>query len=348
MTYALWIGWCALESVDTEIKHVDNWLIDWLIDNQVQFQNVHIQENVKNLPVGGRLRQFLPEWEKQGPHRLIIGLMKDGYKLSFRERNKAIQGTQHNQQLRRLLQTKCLLDLYSRPAGERRNQRYAHPWQSGVLQPSLPGTKTRQPLEASYRLKLTKQIPGYTKIQDGDPRICMCFPQKSGMGHIHRSHRLLPPCTYSHPVSEIPQISFQRRHLPVNQPTVWASNSPSNFHQCSQGSKTDCLTIRNQTSPIPGRLVDLYPPSKQECMEQTQKAGKGFGLYRKPQEVRTPPLKEIRLPGIPIFTRFYSCEALAREVDKTSKRSITSPLSLLSVQGLLCPPLDCLHQRRRL
>ena len=32
MTYALWIGWCALESVDTEIKHVDNWLIDWLID----------------------------------------------------------------------------------------------------------------------------------------------------------------------------------------------------------------------------------------------------------------------------------------------------------------------------
>ena len=23
--------WCALESVDTEIKHLDNWLIDWLI-----------------------------------------------------------------------------------------------------------------------------------------------------------------------------------------------------------------------------------------------------------------------------------------------------------------------------
>ena len=31
MIYALQIGWCALESVDTEIKHLDNWLIDWLI-----------------------------------------------------------------------------------------------------------------------------------------------------------------------------------------------------------------------------------------------------------------------------------------------------------------------------
>ena len=45
------------------------------ISNQVQFQNVDIQEN-RNLPVGGRLRQFLPEWEKQGSHLLIIGLSR--------------------------------------------------------------------------------------------------------------------------------------------------------------------------------------------------------------------------------------------------------------------------------
>ena len=34
---------------------------------------------------------------------------------------KPIQGTLHNQQLRRLRQTKCLMDLYSRPAAERRS-----------------------------------------------------------------------------------------------------------------------------------------------------------------------------------------------------------------------------------
>ena len=34
------------------------------ISRQVQFKSVYIQEKVKNLPVGGRLRQFLPEWKK--------------------------------------------------------------------------------------------------------------------------------------------------------------------------------------------------------------------------------------------------------------------------------------------
>ena len=48
------------------------------------------------------------------------------------------------------------------------------------------------------------------------------------------------------------------------------------------------------------------------------KVCEGFGLYSKPQEIRTPPLTESRLPGIPIFTRFGSCEAHARQVDKTS------------------------------
>ena len=51
--------------------------------NLVKFKSVFIQE--KDLPVGGRLRQFLPEWEKHGSHQLITGLIRDGYKLPFRE-----------------------------------------------------------------------------------------------------------------------------------------------------------------------------------------------------------------------------------------------------------------------
>ena len=37
------------------------------ISNLVQFKNVYIQKKVKDLPVGGRLRQFLLEWENMGP-----------------------------------------------------------------------------------------------------------------------------------------------------------------------------------------------------------------------------------------------------------------------------------------
>ena len=58
------------------------------ISKQVQLKSVYIQEKAQNLPVGGRLRQFLPEWEKQGSRQLIIGLIRDGYKLPFRERPK--------------------------------------------------------------------------------------------------------------------------------------------------------------------------------------------------------------------------------------------------------------------
>ena len=53
------------------------------ISNQVQFNSV--QEKLQNLTVGGRLRQFLPEWERLGSHRLISGLIRHGYKLPFRE-----------------------------------------------------------------------------------------------------------------------------------------------------------------------------------------------------------------------------------------------------------------------
>ena len=38
------------------------------------------------IPVGGRLRRFLTQWEHQGAHRSILSLLRDGYKLPFRER----------------------------------------------------------------------------------------------------------------------------------------------------------------------------------------------------------------------------------------------------------------------
>ena len=86
------------------------------IPKLVQFKSVFISE--KDLPVGGRLRQFLPEWEKHGSHRLITGLIRDRYKLPFRERPNL---------------SKCLMDLYSRPAAERHSRSHSYPRKSGIL-----------------------------------------------------------------------------------------------------------------------------------------------------------------------------------------------------------------------
>ena len=167
--------------------------------------------------------------------------------------------------------------------GSKKEQRF-HPYKKNKRgrggRQQAPPTHARQLLEASHRLKFTKQIPGHSKVQDRDPRVHTCLPQEGGMGHIYRSHRCLSTRTYSHPVSEIPQVSFQRRHLPVHQPPIRASNSPPHFHQYSQRGKTDSFAIRNQTPPIPGRLVDPCPlrTTMHGSNTKTTKAGEGFGL----------------------------------------------------------------------
>ena len=57
----------------------------------------------------------------------------------------------------------------------------------------------------------------------------------------------------------------------------------------------------------------------------------GIKLCSKPQEVRTPSLTEVRLPRVPFFIGFGSCEAHTRQVDQTS-RDVPSPLSEVCCQ----------------
>ena len=180
---------------------------------------------------------------------------------------KPIQGTLHNQQLCRLRQTKCLMDLYSRPAAERRSQSLSYPRKSGILQPSLPGSKTRQPLEASHRPKFTKQIPGHPKVQDGDPRVHTCLPQERGMGHIYRSHRRLLTRANSHPVSK----GFISKASPVHQSPLRASNGPPLIFTSIV---KEVKLIALQSGIRLHQNLDnwlIRAPSEQQCMVQTQK-----------------------------------------------------------------------------
>ena len=126
------------------------------ISNQVQFKSVHIQERLQNLPVGGQTEAVPPGMGKARLPPVNCRAHKRWIQVALQGTPKPIQRTLHSQQLRRLRQTKCLMVLYSRPAVERRSQSHSYPRQSGFLQPSLPVPKTRQPLEASHRLKYTK------------------------------------------------------------------------------------------------------------------------------------------------------------------------------------------------
>ena len=180
---------------------------------------------------------------------------------------KPIQGTLHSQQLRRLQQTKCLMDLYSRPAAERRSRSRSYPRQSGILPPSLPGPKTRQPLEASHRFKCTKEIPGHPKIQNGDPRVHPCLPQEGGVGHIYRPHLHVPIHTQSQKYLRFhfQGVTYQFISLPFGLATA-----PIIFTSIVKEVKLIALQSGIRLHQY---LEDwlIRAPSKQACMEQTQK-----------------------------------------------------------------------------
>ena len=221
----------------------------------------------------------------------------------------------------------------------------SYPRKFGILKPSLPDSKTKQPLEASYRLEFTKQIPGHPKVQDGDPRVHKCLPQERGMGHIHKSHRRLLTRANSHPVSKIPQVSFQRLHLPVHQPPLWASNSPPLiFTSIVKEVKLMAL----QSGIRLHQYMDdwlIRAPSEQQCTVQTQKLLKlvkdlGFIVNLKKSELK--PSQRFDFLGYhflldlalvkPTQDRWTKLQEMFHHL---SLKSVISARSLMSTIGLL-------------
>ena len=129
----------------------------------------------------------------------------------------------------------------------------------------------------------------YSLSQDGNPRVNTCLPQERRVGYIHRSDRRLPICPYPYPVTKVPQVLPQRRHLPIYQPPVRPSHGPIGVHKPCKRSQTYNPTTGNQTTPIFGRLVDSSS-LQTGCIKQTQKLLKlvkdlGFVVHLKKSEL---------------------------------------------------------------
>ena len=163
----------------------------------VQFSNAFIPDQCFRLSshpkpgivlVGSRLRRFLPEWENQKTHRAILSLIQDGYKLPFREcpklsRFSCITNGYAGSDKQNALLT-SIQDLLQKGAIEVVHTKNSLGFYS----------QTRKPLEASHRPQFSKQIPGRTQIQDGNPRINTCLSQEGRVSYIHRPNRCLPTC----------------------------------------------------------------------------------------------------------------------------------------------------------
>ena len=156
-------------------------------------------------------------------------------------------------------QTKCLMDLYSRSAAERRSRSSSYRRKSGFLQPSLPGSNTRQQLEASHRLKLVKPIPGHPKVQDGDPRVHLCLLTDAYL------HVPIHSQSQKYLRFHIKGVTYQFTSLPFGLATA-----PLIFTSIIK--EVELMALQSGIR-IHQYLDDwqIRAPSEQQCMDQTQK-----------------------------------------------------------------------------
>ena len=239
---------------------------------------------------------------------------------------KIAQDSLHNQRLRRLQQTKCLVDCYSRLTSQRRNRHHSKTRQSRFLQSPIPGPKTRQPLEASNRPKLPQQVSDHMKVQDGDPESIRASLRKNEwVTSIDLTdtylHIPIHPQSQKYLWFHYKGVSYQFTSLPFGLATA-----PLIFTSVVKV-RLLALTTGNTHSSIPRRLADSRP--LQGGVPQTDpkdvKPNSGFGVCGEIQEVRTGTFPEVRFSRVPFFTRFGACQTHSRQVDEASGY-VPSPL----------------------
>ena len=276
------------------------------ISNEVQFNSV--QEKLQNLPVGGRLRQFLPERERLGSHQLITGLIRDGYKLPFRE-------------CPNLSRVPCIV-----------SRSIQDLLQKGAIE--VVHTPDRRPVIDLSTLNKFLAIPKFKMETPESIRASLRKGEWVTSIDLTNAYLHVPIHTQSQKYLRFhfQGITYQFTSLPFGLATA-----PLIFTRIVKEVKLIAL----QSGIRLHQYLDdwlIRAPSKQTCMDQTQKLLKlvkdlGFIVNLKKSDL-TPSQRFD-------FLRCHFLLDLA--LVKPTQDRWTKLQGMLSVQGLLCPPLAYLH-----
>ena len=124
---------------------------------------------------------------------------------------------------------------------------------SGLLEPSLSGSKTQQEMATNIGPEQTQYFPRNRDVQNVDPGDHKTVPPKRGMGHLTGFQRCVLPHSYSSKIQKVSKVSSEQAQLPVHLSPLWFGNGP--VHQSGQGSKTDGSSQGYKDPPVPRRLV---------------------------------------------------------------------------------------------
>ena len=101
---------------------------------------------------------------------------------------------------------------------------------SGVFQPSIFGSKTKQQMAAYTRSEQSKPLSQSGEIQDGDTGNHQDLTPTRGVGDLNRLQGRLLSYPHSGTVQEIPELSCRGPNIPVQSPTLWPIYSTHGVH----------------------------------------------------------------------------------------------------------------------
>ena len=139
----------------------------------------------------------------------------------------------------------------------------------GLLQPSLPSSRTEQKMEANLRSKSAQFVPQYRHFQDGNPGGDPVILENRGVGHVARLQRRIFPHPNCTKVKKVSQVLPVQSDLSVYSPTVWSGHSSSGVTKVVKEVK---LMAQAKGIRIYQYLDDwlLRAPSPELCLQHTQ------------------------------------------------------------------------------
>ena len=148
----------------------------------------------------------MDQWESRGSHHFQTDILKQGYRLPFKNHPKLSRSPCVINEYRDTSKDGALSNSIEELLTKNTIEKAGKTRQLGILKPFVSSSKTREPLEASHRPKFAQPVLKRAKIQDGDSRINQILPQKGRMDHLHRPHGCLSSHPYPPTVQEVPQI----------------------------------------------------------------------------------------------------------------------------------------------
>ena len=222
-------------------------------EKTLRVQSVSIQE--KQPPVGGRLSQFVSQWERRNAHRSIIRIISEGYRLPFRERPALTRSPFVNSgyvdQNRQNALSNAIQDLLSKKAIEIVHTQNSLGFYSRLFLVPKPGNRWRPVIDLSALNKFLA-VPKFKMETPESIRAS----QKGRMDYINRLNGCIPTHTYPSSISQVPQIPLKRNNLSVQKSTIRPSNGSFSVYKCSERSKTHGPTTTHSHPPVSGRLVN--------------------------------------------------------------------------------------------